>query len=378
MARAICSLDSVSRWAVTGTPIQNRLGDLATLLKFLNVYPYSEKRAFEDDISRVWKSDGSEEAIRRLQRLAGCLILRRPKTTIDLPPRHDQQCFLDLDPQERYLYNEIRMQTVYQIEQAIQMRDGAGPMTSYTNVLQRIEAMRMVCNLGLHYHDRKRILESYEDTTASPTDRWEDIAQRTFDMRREMDTIQCQHCSYPVWATDSRTDQSGVAESLFASCWQFTCSVCVSIGANTRGCTVHTPPCPVATVSTREIEASDPWSNVFQQQQLSAPPSLPTKVSMLIYDLQAQQPDTKWQVDMHKVLTAPSNETDKYCFSSVVFSTWRTTLDVVETGLRAAAIPFVRFDGKVPQKDRQAVIDRFRTDPSIKVVMLTLACGATG
>lgn len=296
MAQAICSLDSVSRWAVTGTPIQNRLADLATLLKFLNVYPYSDKRAFENDISRVWKSDGSEEAIRRLQRLAGCLILRRPKTTIDLPPRHDHQCFLDLDPQERYLYNEIRVQTVYQIEQAIQIRDGAGPMTSYTNVLQRIEAMRMVCNLGLHYHNRKRILESYRDTTTSLTDRWEDIAQRAFDMRREMDTIQCQHCSYLLWAADNMTDQSGAAEPLFTSCWQFTCSACASMSPKPRGCTVHNPPCPVATVSTREIDTSDPWNNAFpsvQQQQFSAPPNLPTKVSMLIHDLQAQEPDAK-------------------------------------------------------------------------------------
>jgi SWI/SNF-related matrix-associated actin-dependent regulator of chromatin subfamily A3 len=195
------------------------------------------------------------------------------------------------------------MQTVYQIEQAIQMRDGAGPMTSYTNMLQRIEARRMVCNLGLHYHDRKRILETYEDLTVSLTDRWENMAQRTFNIRREMDTIQCQYCSYPVWVTKSITDQSGVAEPLFTSCWQFACSVCASIGVNTRGCTTHNPPCPVATVSTWEVDASDPWNNTVQQQQqqqLSVPPSLPIKVSMWIYDLQAQQPDTKWQVDIHK------------------------------------------------------------------------------
>lgn len=62
----------------------------------------------------------------------------------------------------------------------------------------------------------------------------------------------------------------------------------------------------------------------------------------------------------------------------MVFSTWRTTLDLIETGLRDASIPFLRFDGKVPQRDRQSVVDRFRTDPAIKVIMLTLACGATG
>jgi SNF2 family DNA or RNA helicase len=61
MAQSICSLDAVARWAVTGTPIQNKLADLSTLLQFLHVHPYSEKKVFETDISNVWKSDGSEE-----------------------------------------------------------------------------------------------------------------------------------------------------------------------------------------------------------------------------------------------------------------------------------------------------------------------------
>ena len=54
------------------------------------------------------------------------------------------------------------------------------------------------------------------------------------------------------------------------------------------------------------------------------------------------------------------------------------TLDVVEEGIRQAGIQHVRFDGKVPQKERQTVIDRFRRDPSVKVMLLTLSCGAVG
>lgn len=41
-------------------------------------------------------------------------------------------------------------------------------------------------------------------------------------------------------------------------------------------------------------------------------------------------------------------------------------------------MPCVRFDGTVPQKERQPVIDRFRKDPSIRVMLLTLSCGAVG
>lgn len=63
---------------------------------------------------------------------------------------------------------------------------------------------------------------------------------------------------------------------------------------------------------------------------------------------------------------------------SVVFSTWRLTLDMVEKGLKNAGIRSIRFDGSVPQKERQSVVDGFKADPGIRVMLLTLSCGAVG
>jgi SNF2 family DNA or RNA helicase len=54
------------------------------------------------------------------------------------------------------------------------------------------------------------------------------------------------------------------------------------------------------------------------------------------------------------------------------------TLNLVEMGLREAKINYVRFDGKVRQQDRQAVIQKFRKDPTVRVFLLTLSCGAVG
>lgn len=71
-------------------------------------------------------------------------------------------------------------------------------------------------------------------------------------------------------------------------------------------------------------------------------------------------------------------ESESLIVHSIVFSTWRLTLGIIEAGLKQASIQCVRFDGRVPQKERQNVVEKFRKDPGVRVMLLTLSCGAVG
>lgn len=191
MARATCALGSVSRWAVIGTPIQNRLGDLAALLKFIRVYPYTDPKCFDRDISHLWKSGEDEEAVKRLKRLSACLLLRRTKETVTIPARRDMQCPVDFTPVERRVYDEIRQQTITRIDEALLQDSDVSRSGVYVNVLQQIESLRMVCNLGLYYrtrHDRPLGQQSQEASE------WASLAQRTFNVRRAIELIICSQC----------------------------------------------------------------------------------------------------------------------------------------------------------------------------------------
>ncbi|PTB69763.1 hypothetical protein BBK36DRAFT_1188398 [Trichoderma citrinoviride] len=351
MARAVCSLASVSRWAVTGTPIQNRLGDLTALLKFLQVYPYAEDYEFNADISHLWKIGKVDEAVRRLKRLASCILLRRPKTIIQLPPRHDFKQFVDLAPAERELYQEFKMHTISHIEKALSVDGKFTRAYSYTNMLQRIEAMRMICNLGKHYKARYD-LQAYNEQT-SPS--WEEAAQKMFNIRRGISSIHCRLCLCVADFTEIATDETGLPPmSLFSQCLEFVCSTCLlthSLSQALRSCS-HETLCPTAKISTDIFDTDDaPWLGMGQPGT-----ELPTKISKLMQDLQRQPHDIK----------------------CVVFSSWRTTLELIELGLKQAGIPCLRFDGKVAQKDRHVVVERFRKDPTIRVLLLTISCGAVG
>ncbi|GKT87599.1 alpha-mannosyltransferase [Colletotrichum tofieldiae] len=172
MARAVCALDSISRWAVTGTPIQNRLSDLATIVKFIRAHPYTDTRQFDADLSQLWKSGEDEKAVQRLKNLSACLILRRAKGTISLPPRHDKLCHVDFTREERLVYDEMRQRAIARIEEALLQDSGleTSNVSMYHNALQQIESLRLFCNLGLGYHSRHEKVthystENYQDWT---------------------------------------------------------------------------------------------------------------------------------------------------------------------------------------------------------------------
>ena len=61
----------------------------------------------------------------------------------------------------------------------------------------------------------------------------------------------------------------------------------------------------------------------------------------------------------------------------LVTEEWTTMLDLIEPLLRARKLAFVRLDGSVPQKKRQALVSQFQSDPRTRVFLTTNA-GSTG
>jgi SNF2 family DNA or RNA helicase len=51
---------------------------------------------------------------------------------------------------------------------------------------------------------------------------------------------------------------------------------------------------------------------------------------------------------------------------------------MVERGLTAESIEFVRIDGSVATKNRAQAIEKLRNNPKIRAILLTISCGACG
>ena len=101
-----------------GTPIQNRLEDLYSLIKFLGLQPFDSKQHFNHFIMRPIKA-GNVIGVTRLQTLTKSVTLRRTKQTfingkpiLSLPERKDIRIQLTLTEEERAVYEAVKERSV--------------------------------------------------------------------------------------------------------------------------------------------------------------------------------------------------------------------------------------------------------------------------
>lgn len=63
---------------------------------------------------------------------------------------------------------------------------------------------------------------------------------------------------------------------------------------------------------------------------------------------------------------------------SIVFSYWKQSLNCVGRLLQEHGIVFCRVDGDLRVPDRKMKLKKFREDPSIRVLLMTLSTGGVG
>ncbi|XP_072744570.1 transcription termination factor 2-like [Anoplolepis gracilipes] len=108
-ALAVWGLKANKRWAVTGTPIQNRALDLFSILKFLKCSPFDDLRVW-----KRWVNSKSATGYERLATVMKTLMLRRTKQELaqkgdlaTLPDKFFEEVTVKLDPEEQLVYKKV-------------------------------------------------------------------------------------------------------------------------------------------------------------------------------------------------------------------------------------------------------------------------------
>ncbi len=142
-AKAVKAVKSRTRYALTGTPIENRLSELWSIFDFLipgYLYGYDVFRnEFEAPIVR----NEDQGALERLQRMTSPFILRRMKENVlkDLPEKLEENRYVKFEPKQQKLYDA----QVVHMKQRIGMQDAQEFQKNKIQILAELMKLRQIC-----------------------------------------------------------------------------------------------------------------------------------------------------------------------------------------------------------------------------------------
>ena len=117
------------RLALTGTPIENHLGELHAQLSVVLPGMLASRKQFQQRFSTPIES-GDLEVRRALKALVNPFLLRRTKQAVlaELPARTDTDVLIELDPAEAVIYEAHREQALAELEQGATAMDVLGQL----------------------------------------------------------------------------------------------------------------------------------------------------------------------------------------------------------------------------------------------------------
>ena len=157
-AKAVKEIDSKKRFALTGTPIENRLSELWSIFNYLMpdyLYSYEYfRKHFESPIV----NDGDEYASNMLKKMIGPFILRRRKMDVlkDLPEKIERVYYANFDSRQKEIYDA----QVMKISKLVENEDEKAFSTSKIAILAELMKVRQICC------DPSLLLENYKGGSA--------------------------------------------------------------------------------------------------------------------------------------------------------------------------------------------------------------------
>ncbi|MFQ5590489.1 MAG: DEAD/DEAH box helicase [Phycisphaerae bacterium] len=147
-SRAVRAVPSTHRVALTGTPVENRLAELWSILDFLNPGYLGTATDFRRRFAVPIERHHDAERAARLRGLIRPFVLRRlkdsPEVAADLPEKLEMTVFCNLTPEQASLYQRVVHEMLGQIDEASGMRRRGV-------ILAAIVKLKQICNHPEHF-----------------------------------------------------------------------------------------------------------------------------------------------------------------------------------------------------------------------------------
>ncbi|KAK8130900.1 SNF2 family N-terminal domain-containing protein [Apiospora sp. TS-2023a] len=335
-AKATNGLRACMRWCLTGTPIQNKLDDLGSILRFLKV-PYLENHAiFNKHITSVIRQGSPEHGYDNLKRLLGSICLRRNRSIISGPGYCSEIIRPEFSQTERENYRSLEFRVRHAV---ITAEKSTTSKHAHHKIMEALLRLRMFCNTGL-----AAVPSAAGNGDSTFSLRPDEILA----MLQQGGQAICFYCSADI---ESLGDMNAYDSGILTQCSNLVCSDCVSqYHEEFNGS--PTPRCSICKFEHSIAELTSNANDVEADTQLK----MPSKIGALLEDVQ-------------------THHLSKKC---LIFSFWKKTLDMIGHALESRGLSYLRVDGSMPSKKRNTVLNQFQRDNSCRVLMMTFSTGGVG
>ena len=157
-AKAVKAVKAKHRFALTGTPIENRLSELWSIFDFLMPGFLYRYETFRSEIERPITRDGDEQVTLRLRRMVAPFLLRRLKNEVlkDLPEKVEESRVVRFGEEQQRLYDA----QVLRMKQMLDSETDESYKKSKIQILAELTRVRQICC------DPKLLFENYDGGSA--------------------------------------------------------------------------------------------------------------------------------------------------------------------------------------------------------------------
>jgi uncharacterized Zn finger protein len=159
-AKAIKSIGADNFIAMSGTPVENRLSELWSIMDYSNHGLLGNLKEFQEDFASPIETYNDITAADKLKKVTAPFMMRRLKTdkTVisDLPDKIEMDCFATLMVEQASLYEKTLEEAMKEIE-AIDATDKKGLFVRQGLVLQMILALKQICNHPAQFLKNNRL-----------------------------------------------------------------------------------------------------------------------------------------------------------------------------------------------------------------------------
>ncbi|XP_029131055.1 DNA repair protein RAD16 isoform X1 [Cajanus cajan] len=370
-AKAVLALESTYKWALSGTPLQNRVGELYSLIRFLQIIPYSYYLCKDCDckildhsskecsgcihssvrhfcwwnkyVATPIQSFGNGDSGRRAMillkhKVLKNIVLRRTKigraADLALPPRIvslRKDC-LDIKEQDYYesLYNESQAQFNTYVEANTLMNNYAHIFDLLTRLRQAVDHPYLVV---------------YSQSAASRNGVMESNA-----------TVEqvCGICHEPV------------EDVVVTSCEHVFCKACLIDFSASLG----QASCPTCS----KLLTVDLTSNKDVGDQAYKTTIKGFRSSSILNRIRLENFQTSTKIEALREEIRIMVERDGSA-KGIVFSQFTSFLDLINYSLHKSGVSCVQLNGSMSLAARDAAIRRFTDDPDCKIFLMSLKAG---